>query len=605
MENNTISRENVELFYKSQIEKFAEIISKLENRARQWILLRLFAFLLIPATIYLLLESAPLVVISASIVTLIIFLFFVRKSAENKETLEFHRRLEKINRDELLALQYDFSAFDNGEEFINQKHAFSYDMDVFGTKGVFPMINRTQSKDGKNKLKDVLLSGRKAATECFQKATEELIQHVEWTQTFRASMPEAYQKVGHQDYAQWLENMIQVPKWMQIMQWVNPIVGWTSFMAYQLNFLNGTQLLFSWIVLLIPVLYHVKRTNQQLNPVIDFQEQVDAAIHQMTQLKQQDFQSELLKTYKKQLFEESNNGLKAMLQLQKLIKKIAYRHNILVGVLLNIFFGWDYRMQIQLQAWQNEFQNDLIQWLDILSEMEVLICAMNFRYNNYTQSTYPKISSDESSGILIEELGHPLVPIHKLVNNDYHLSENQHFTILTGPNMAGKSTFLRSIGVNLMFAKAGFPVLAKTFNFPDYQLYTSMRTTDDLSDESSYFHAELVRLRFIVDAAERGEKVFIILDEILKGTNSKDKEEGSAKFLEKLLNLNCKGIIATHDLSLTKLADKHNDLINRFFDTKIEGSEISFDYKIKDGVAQNMNASFLLQQMGLTNVNLS
>ncbi|MCC5923695.1 MAG: hypothetical protein JJT77_07900, partial [Crocinitomicaceae bacterium] len=587
----------------SQIEKLVQIISKLENKARQWILLRLFAFLLIPATIYLLFESAPLVVISASIATLMIFLFFVRKSAENKDALAFHRRLEKINRDELLALQYDFTAFDNGDDFINQKHAFSYDMDVFGPKGIFPMINRTQSKDGQNKLKDVLLSGRKEPLENFHQATEELIQHVEWTQTFRASMSDAYQKIGQKDYAKWLEKNIQAPKWMQIMQWINPIVGWTSFIAYQLNFLNGTQLLFTWFLLLIPVLYHVKRTNLQLNPIIDFQQQVDAALQQMTLLKQQDFQADLLKTYKNQLFEERGNGLNALFQFQKLIKKIAYRHNILVGVLLNIFFGWDYRMQIQLQAWQKQFQNDLIKWLDILSEMEVLICAMNFRYNNYAQCTYPKIYSDESNSIQIEKLGHPLVPIHKLVSNNYSLTENQHFTILTGPNMAGKSTFLRSIGVNLMLAKAGFPVLAKTFHFPNYQLYTSMRTTDDLADESSYFHAELVRLRFIVNAAERGEKVFIILDEILKGTNSKDKEEGSAKFLEKLLNLHCKGIIATHDLSLTKLADKHNALINRYFDTKIEGDEISFDYKIKDGIAQNMNASFLLQKMGLTNTN--
>ena len=126
-----------------------------------------------------------------------------------------------------------------------------------------------------------------------------------------------------------------------------------------------------------------------------------------------------------------------------------------------------------------------------------------------------------------------------------------------------------------------------------------MRTADDLSNESSYFHAELIRLRFIVDAIDRGESIFIILDEILKGTNSKDKEQGSAKFLEKLVVLNARGIIATHDLKLTELSTSNKALVNSYFDTTIEGEDITFDYKIREGVAKNMNASFLLRKMGL------
>ncbi len=167
--------------------------------------------------------------------------------------------------------------------------------------------------------------------------------------------------------------------------------------------------------------------------------------------------------------------------------------------------------------------------------------------------------------------------------------------------MAGKSTFLRSVGVNLMLAKAGFPVMAKAFQFPDVLLYSSMRTSDDLNAETSYFHAELLRLRFITDAIEkRNESVFIVLDEILKGTNSKDKEEGSALFLKKLCDLGAKGIIATHDLKLTELSNSDQRLVNLYFDSTISGDEMNFDYKIRAGVAQNMNASFLLKRMGLT-----
>ena len=165
--------------------------------------------------------------------------------------------------------------------------------------------------------------------------------------------------------------------------------------------------------------------------------------------------------------------------------------------------------------------------------------------------------------------------------------------------MAGKSTYLRSIGLAFVFANAGFPILAKSCKLPLLKLFSSMRTSDDLTVESSYFHAELIRLRFIMDAIERGEKVFIILDEILKGTNSKDKEIGSAKFLQKLKRLNSKGIIATHDLSLCELSVEDTSFRNMYFDSTIEGENLSFDYKINDGICKNMNASFLLKQMRL------
>ena len=177
--------------------------------------------------------------------------------------------------------------------------------------------------------------------------------------------------------------------------------------------------------------------------------------------------------------------------------------------------------------------------------------------------------------------------------------DNEQFIVLTGPNMAGKSTYLRSLGLAIICANAGLPILATSCKLPKVKLFTSMRTSDDLTVESSYFHAELMRLRFIVDEIEKGEKVFIILDEILKGTNSKDKEIGSALFLQKLKRLKTKGIIATHDLSLCVLEDSDKAFKNMYFDSIIDGDKLSFDYKINKGICQNMNASFLLKQMKL------
>jgi DNA mismatch repair ATPase MutS len=273
---------------------------------------------------------------------------------------------------------------------------------------------------------------------------------------------------------------------------------------------------------------------------------------------------------------------------------------VLVALLLNFFLAWDFYLLLKLEKWKNKYGDHLPAWESIVYEIEVLISAATFRYNHSAFTSYAELIEPNNSKIECIGLGHPLIESQKRVNNNYVMNEEEQFSIITGPNMAGKSTFLRSVAINLILAKAGFPVMAEKFIFPNLRLYSSMRTSDDLTDESSYFHAELIRLRFIADAIERGEKVFIILDEILKGTNSKDKEEGSAKFLSKLIQLNAKGIIATHDLKLTELAERNKSLKNIYFDTTISGDEISFDYTIRDGVAKNMNASFLLRKMGLS-----
>ncbi len=191
-----------------------------------------------------------------------------------------------------------------------------------------------------------------------------------------------------------------------------------------------------------------------------------------------------------------------------------------------------------------------------------------------------------------------MIKPNKSVKNDFILKENESFIILTGPNMAGKSTYLRSVGINLIMANAGFPVFAKTFKLPEVQVYSSMRTSDDLASESSYFYAELSRLKYIQEQVEN-KPSFVILDEILKGTNSKDKEEGSKKFLSKMNRIGAKGIIATHDLSLCSLKSLDSSFLNYYFDSTISGEELTFDYKIKEGICKNMNASFLLQKMKL------
>jgi len=306
--------------------------------------------------------------------------------------------------------------------------------------------------------------------------------------------------------------------------------------------------------------------------------------------------SEQFKKTRDTLFSDQVNLLNSLTQLEKIQGRMDVRMNLIVGTVLNFFLAWDYQVLYQWEKWRVGNESQLGSWETQLAQLEVWISGAIYKIN-FPETIFAKFS--ENQEMKISGLGHPFVIKEKRVLNDVSLNSDENFMIITGPNMAGKSTYLRSLGLANICANAGFPILAESCEMVKLKLYSSMRTSDDLTVESSYFHAELTRLRFIMDAIERGENVFIILDEILKGTNSKDKEIGSAKFLQKLQRLNAKGVIATHDLSLCNLSNDNKAFKNMFFDSTITGDVLSFDYKIRPGICQNMNASFLLKQMKL------
>lgn len=167
--------------------------------------------------------------------------------------------------------------------------------------------------------------------------------------------------------------------------------------------------------------------------------------------------------------------------------------------------------------------------------------------------------------------------------------------------MAGKSTYLRTVGVNMVLAMTGGPVLADRFTIKPVDLFTGIKTSDSLQDGESYFFAELKRLEMLIRQLESGDPVFIILDEILRGTNSADKQKGSKALISQLVKLGASGMIATHDLTLGELAAVFpENVANKRFEVEIEANELVFDYKLKEGISKNLNASFLMKKMGIT-----
>jgi DNA mismatch repair ATPase MutS len=370
-----------------------------------------------------------------------------------------------------------------------------------------------------------------------------------------------------------------------------------SIVLNVIGLIDATILSLIIIIILAVIARSLKRTNSVANILSKQSERVKMILRQLELYSKLKVENELLKLERDQLLNEGNGVLHEVKLLDKIMGRFDVRINFLVGMLLNFLFAWDFQITNQFKKWLDHNSNQLEKWEEKLAEIEVWISGAIYKFN-HPNSTFASINSDNNS-IEIIGLSHPFVDQSKSVLNDVFLTEKENFIIITGPNMAGKSTYLRSLGLTFTFANAGFPILAKSCKLPLFKLFSSMRTSDDLTVESSYFHAELIRLRFIMDAIESGQKVFIILDEILKGTNSKDKEIGSAKFLQKLKRLQAKGIIATHDLSLCELSNNDESFRNMYFDSTINGENLSFDYKINQGVCKNMNASFLLKQMKL------
>ena len=312
----------------------------------------------------------------------------------------------------------------------------------------------------------------------------------------------------------------------------------------------------------------------------------------------EDFKSELISKIKNNVSVGGHSAFAEIKKLSKIMSAFDYRLNMIMGFLLNIFFLWDIRQIIRLEKWKNKNSDQLKSWFENLSTIDEINSFAGFNYSSQLNN-FPTFSDDFK--IDVKNAMHPFIKKENNVGNPISVSGWKQFKVITGANMAGKSTYLRTVGVNLVLAMTGSAVMADSFVFKPLEIITGIKTSDSLQDGESYFFAELKRLKAIIDRLENGDKLFVVLDEILRGTNSADKQKGSLGLVKQLLRLNASGIIATHDLELGKLINVFPDNItNNRFEVEIENNELVFDYKIKDGVSQNLNATFLMRKMGIT-----
>jgi hypothetical protein len=321
-------------------------------------------------------------------------------------------------------------------------------------------------------------------------------------------------------------------------------------------------------------------------------------LHRLIELiGKEEFITAYMKALKAGFYASGISAPQAIHQLSRLLSAFDNRLNVLAGLLLNGFLLWDVQCILRLEKWKSRFRDHFTPWVEGMAETDALISLATFHFN-FPDYCFPEFTDHEM--VRATALGHPLIPDEQRVCNDFCVPSEGMVVLITGANMAGKSTFLRSVGVNVVLALTGAPVCAGQFALKPARLFTSMRTSDSLQHHESYFYAELKRIKTIVDELAQGKKMLIILDEILKGTNSDDKHRGSLAVLGRIFSLGGTAIIATHDLGLAKAESLYGGrMINKSFEIEIDGAEVSFDYRLRDGITQKMNASLLMQQMGI------
>lgn len=534
---------------------------------------------------------------------LIFFLYLLKLYSDHSNRKEYFANLSLINKREADALSGDYSQFDPGEVYIDNDHDFTRDVDIFGQDSLFQFLNRTVTGYGRNILAG-WLSDPYSISGDLQKRQEivrELASCTRWRHDFMASgisVPLEEKEIA--GLLQWMreEPVIQSSKIARILLWFLPVVAFVAMISLIAGLIHYSVFILLLLINLSYVTFGLRNTNRTHQILSGKYSYLSSMTRLLNVFAKGEFRSAHLNEIKSEISGEKASAAVSVRKLSRLIQLFDSRLNIIIGFFLNAMLLWDYQCISKLEKWKAGYREKFPIWLSTLGNIDAFTSLAGFAYNN-PDFTWP-IKSDSGVMFASKELGHPLIDENIRISNDFSLDERGNICIVTGANMAGKSTFLRTVAVNYILAMTGSPVCARELVFTPVKLFTSMRTTDSLSGHESYFYAELKRLRLLKNMVENGEPVFFILDEILKGTNSVDKALGSVLFIRKLVLLTGTGLIATHDISIGEMEKEYpGRIINMCFEIEIDGEIIKFDYKLVPGITRKMNAALLMKQMGI------
>lgn len=588
--NPTIYQEKATRFHK----KFNDLKQKLG-----WLsFIRLLCFLLFVYLIYLYSQTGSGFTLLTAVLLFAAFLLLVKWYGRVQQQKQFYLALAQWNEREDAFVQTNSSVYDTGKEYEDPHHPYSYDLDLFSEGGLFSYLNRCSTSFGKEALANDLLAPDTAAIREKQEAIKELSEKIDFRQQLYAhgSLHETKKKELAR-LIQWIDadtQLISAPWYYGLM--IFPLATMGSLVYYIVAENESAFSLFSklFVVNLIIAFSFSRKITAQLSVSTSVTKILQNYSNQLKLIEKENFQSGLLQQYQQQLGKNGLTASRLIGQLASLFNYLETVVNLVVSLLLNGLFLFHVHILYRLGIWKKQHAHHIKGWLQLIGKFEALGSFGNLSYNNPAFCT-PQLSKE--TAFSAAALGHILVKPHKRVCNDVSFN-NQRFVILTGSNMSGKSTFLRTLGTNLVLAKAGSVVCASEFEFYPFDVFVSMRITDSLQDSESLFYAELKRLQSIIKSLEGGRRHFVILDEILRGTNSNDKRNGTIGLIRKMAGFNTFGIIATHDIVVADLIKEYPGFIaNKAFESAIINDELLFDYQLKDGVCNTLSASYLMKKM--------
>ena len=596
--------------YQHKAEETSTMLVSLRSRSRFFILTEIGSFLVAIGfvVLYTLLADAAWTLLCA-VAALCFYLYIRRRDVLNDRKIKHGEALLGVYQNEIDYQHGNFSGFEAGEQYVCPQHSYTFDMDVFGVGSLFQRMNRTISTGGSDQLAACL------STEWGHAKREELVGQIRMRMAAIDELGQdetflsAFKSLGVKERintAEVLKALTAIHQQTFPTIFHNPLLRYFCY-ADLLGFYVSIVLsvmglapsllplwwgMFNFMFSFLCGHKHMRVISELIAKV---HTEVGGYLQVLKLINKTEFKSAELQALKAQL-----SGAEASFeQLELILQKIDNRSNEVGVFIFNSFALIDLAIVRLFLRWQHTYEQRTKEWIDGLNLFDALVSMGNYRLNE-DRAVNAEISEENKVVYEAKGLYHPFLG-EKAVANDFTIHDHEYY-IVTGANMAGKSTFLRSLGINYLLAMNGLPVFAAELKVSVFHLFTSMRTTDDLTHGISYFNAELLRLKKLLGSLQDDVPSLIILDEILKGTNSLDKLNGSRLFLQYIAERNVTGVIATHDLELSKM---ENEYMGRFHNYCFEielGEDITYSYKITKGVARNQNATYLLKGILKPNV---
>ncbi|XCF06243.1 DNA mismatch repair protein MutS [Tamlana crocina] len=581
-------------YYKTHSQTYQLQVKKYQKKMVLLSTLRLLVFVLTAVGIYGFFNTWQ-VALAIAVLGGAGFVFLLSKHTDVKRLRALNKALVDINETELNIASGHFYDREQGLQFQDTNHFYSLDIDLFGRGSFFQYINRTTSAEGAKRLADELKANNTNEIVARQEAIKELSTNPEWRQKYAATSSLVRVETPASQITTWFKkHQSFLPK---VMRWLPLAFGLGTVLLFGLavfGVLNNLGIIGYWLVLGLAITgTYLKKINVLASNTDKIRDTFRQYASLLYLIENASFSSALLKEKQQQIQLKDEKASLIFKRFSRALDALDNRNNFIGAIFGNGWFLTDLKNSYRIEKWITRYGDKLGDWFEVVAFFDAYNSLGNFAFN-HPEFVFPEITNNATT-MDAKGLGHPLLKKEKRIDSDLTIN-NEQFFIVTGANMAGKSTFLRTVSLHIVMGNVGLPVCAESSRYSPVKLITSMRTTDSLTDESSYFFSELTRLKYIVDAL-KNESYFIVLDEILKGTNSTDKAIGSRKFVEKLVASKATGIIATHDLSLCEIEEELQAVKNYYFDAEIINDELHFDYVLKKGVCKNMNASFLLQKM--------